>query len=181
MNTFAALLRGINVGGHGILPMEDLRAILERLGLHNVKTYLQSGNAVFRSNAGDRRGLSRKIGVAINRSHKFTPEVLIISIEELQSAIDSNPFPEGESDPKSLHVSFLSSPPDNPDLEKLESLRSATERFELIGSVFYLYAPGGIGRSKLASKVESALGVPLTARNWRSANAVLSMAREVEG
>jgi uncharacterized protein (DUF1697 family) len=180
MKTCAVLLRGINVGGHGTLPTKDLRAILERLGLQNVKTYLQSGNAVFRCNAGDRRGLSRKIGIAINKSHQFTPEVFIISIEELQSAIDSNPFPEGEADPKSLHVAFLSSPPDSPDLEKLESLRSATERFELIGAVFYLHAPGGIGRSKLAAKVESALGVALTARNWRSVNAVLSMAREME-
>ena len=71
------------------------------------------------------------------------------------------------------------SKPTNPDLEKLESLRSPTEKFELSGTVFYLYAPDGIGWSKLAAKVEKALGVAVTGRNWRSVGAVMSLALEV--
>ncbi len=78
MNTFIALIRGINVGGHGRLLMKDLRAILERLGLSNVKTYLQSGNVVFQSSSGDTCQLSHDIGIAINESCQFTPEVFVL-------------------------------------------------------------------------------------------------------
>ena len=179
MNTFIALFRGINVGGHGRLKMKDLRALLEALGLKNVKTYLQSGNAVFRTSSPDSSQLSHDIGMAIGESHQFTPEVLVLSLEELRSAIVSNPFPEGETQPTSLHLSFLKSRPSRPDLAKLESLRSTTERFELSETVFYLHAPDGIARSKLAASVEKALGVVMTGRNWRSVNAVMSMALEI--
>lgn len=158
--------------------MKELRAVLERRGLQDVRTYLQSGNVVFRSGVIDRRELAQTIASAINESHGFIPEVLLLSLEELQAAIAANPFPEGEAEPKTLHFYFLKSSPDSPDLEKLESLRSASERFELVESVFYLYAPDGVGRSKLAAKVERALGVPATARNWRSVSAVMSMAQE---
>ncbi len=179
MNTFAALLRGINVGGHGTLPMKELRTVLEGLGLQEVMTYLQSGNVVFRSSIDDRQELSRKIRSAINDSHGFTPEVLVLSVADLEAAVAASPFPEAAAEPKTLHCSFLRSKPASPDLEKLASLQSASERFELVGSVFYLHAPDGIGRSKLAAQVEKALGVAATGRNWRSVNAVLAMAREV--
>ena len=179
MNTFIALFRGINVGGHGRLLMKDLRAVLEGLGLKNVKTYLQSGNVVFQSSSSDSRKLSHEIGTAISERYQFTPVVFILSIEELRSDIASNPFPEGEDHPKSLHLFFLKSRPNRPDLAKLESLRSASEKFELLGTVFYLHAQDGVGPSKLAANVEKVLDVVVTARNWRSVNAVLSIALEV--
>jgi uncharacterized protein (DUF1697 family) len=179
MNTFIALFRGINVGGHRSLKMKDLRAILECLGLKNVKTYLQSGNAVIQSISNDSCQLSHDIGQAIYESHQFTPGVFVLSVEELRSAIASNPFPEGEDHPTSLHVLFLKSRPKRPDLAKLESLRSVSEKFELSDTVFYLHAPDGIGRSKLAANVEKSLGVVATGRNWRSVNAVMSLALEV--
>ncbi|MCB0263597.1 MAG: DUF1697 domain-containing protein, partial [Calditrichaeota bacterium] len=91
----------------------------------------------------------------------------------------ANPFPEGESEPKSLHLFFLAAPPENPDIAKIESLKSDTENYKLIGSVFYLHAPDGIGRSKLAEKVERALGVPATARNWRSVCQIMAIAEEI--
>ena len=178
MNTHVALLRGINVGGHGILPMKELRALLEDLGLANVKTYLQSGNAVFQCRAKDARRLERKIGKAIRESRGFAPGILVLSLAELRSAVEANPFPAGEDDPKTLHLFFLKSRPENPDLARLESLRARSEEFKLTESVFYLHAPEGIGRSKLAVKVEKALGVPGTGRNWRSVCASLAMARE---
>jgi uncharacterized protein (DUF1697 family) len=80
-----------------------------------------------------------------------------------------------------LHFFFLKSRPNTPDMAKLESLRSASEKFELIEKTFYLHTPDGIGRSKLAANVEKVLGVVVTARNWRSVNAVMSMALEVAG
>ena len=179
MNTFIALFRGINVGGNNILPMKELTAILTGLGLRDVKTYIQSGNVVFRSEKSDIAELSKEITAAVDKSHGFAPRVLLLPLEELKKAIDSNPFPEGESDPKTLHLFFLSSAPAAPDFASLEKNKAASEKFRLIGAVFYLHAPDGIGRSKLATSVEKAMGVAATARNWRSVTQILAMAEEV--
>ncbi len=178
MKTYIALFRGINVGGKNVLPMKELSAVLEGLGLKNVQTYIQSGNVVFKTSTSGKRKITGEIRAAIEKSHGFAPHVLLLSIPELRNAIVSNPFPEGESEPKSLHLSFLESSPANPDLALLTSLKTTKERFKLDGTVFYLLAPEGIGRSKLAAKTEKALGVTMTARNWRSVNAILSLAED---
>lgn len=179
MKTYIALLRGINVGGKNILPMKELAALLEGLGLKNVKTYLNSGNVVFLSETNDPNKLAGDIRTAIGGSYGFTPQVLIRSLQELQDSVAANPFPEGESAPKTLHLFFLEPAPTDPDLESLESIKTANERFRLIDSVFYLHAPDGIGRSKLAASAEKLLGVTATARNWRSVNKVITMATEI--
>lgn len=179
MNTYIAFLRGINVGGNNILPMKELATVLQDLGLKNVKTYLASGNVVFQSETADLAGLAGDIKAAIGRSHGFTPQILIRSIQDLRQAISANPFPEGESEPKTLHLYFLESVPPNPDLARLESVKSASERYKLVDTVFYLHAPDGIGRSKIATGVEKALGVAATARNWRSVSNVMAMAAEL--
>lgn len=174
--TCIALLRGINVGGRNILPMKELRALLEGLGLESVRTYIQSGNVVFQTEEPDLSRLSGRITSAIQKSHGFEPRVLLLGIEELDRAIQGNPFPEAEAQPKTLHVSFLESVPDAPDLEAIERVRSDTERFVLADKVFYFHAPDGIGRSKLAANVERYLGVPATGRNWRSVQKVRALA-----
>lgn len=180
MNTYVALFRGINVGGKNVLPMKELAAVLEGLGLSKVQTYIQSGNVVFQTTKGRKKDLAKDIGTAIGFSHDFVPQVLVLSIQELRNAIVSNPFPDGESNPKSLNLFFLETTPANPDLGRLASLQSGSERSQLVGTVFYLHAPEGVGRSRLASNVEKALGVTVTARNWRSANAILSLAMKAE-
>lgn len=181
MNTYIALFRGINVGGKNVLPMKELAAVLEGLGLNKVQTYIQSGNVVFQTTNRSRKGLEKNIGAAIGKSHGFVPQVLVLSVQELRNALVANPFPDGENEPKSLHLFFLESSPANPDLKRLASLQSVSERFKLIGTVFYLHAPEGVGRSRLASNVEKALGVTVTARNWRSASAILSLATREAG
>jgi len=179
MNTYVALLRGINVGGKNILPMKRLVAVLEGIGLKKVQTYIQSGNVVFQTRTNSSKKLSGDIGAAIGKSHGFVPPVLVLSIQEFRNAVVSNPFPDGENEPKSLHLFFMESSPVSPDLARLASLQSESERFQLDGTVFYLHAPEGIGRSKLAANVEKALGVTGTGRNWRSVKAILSLALEV--
>src|SRR5215208_350622 len=88
METYVALFRGINVGG---------------------KNYIQSGNAVFQHEQRDASLLSNKIAAAIKQSHGFEPRVLLLGLEEIERAVESNPFPEAESEPKTLHVHFLAS------------------------------------------------------------------------
>ena len=178
MLTYIALFRGINVGGNHILSMQALRTLLEQLDLQNVKTYIQSGNVVFQSDETDGSHLSEKISAEIEKDHGFEPRVLLLRQEEFEQAMKSNPFPEAEAEPKTLHIGFLASAPGHPDLEKLESIRKESERFELRGRYFYLHAPDGIGRSKLAASAERLLGVPMTDRNWRTVGKLLAMAKE---
>jgi uncharacterized protein (DUF1697 family) len=176
MATNIALLRGINVGGKGTLPMKELVAILESLGCRDVKTYIQSGNAVFEHEADVASKLAGKISAAIKNKRGFAPHVLVLEAKAFKKVVSGNPFPEAVAEPKSLHVFLLESKPAKAALKSLEGLRSDSERYELCGNVFYLHAPDGVGRSKLAANVERKLGVPATSRNWRTVCTLLGMA-----
>ena len=178
MKTYIALFRGINVGGKNKLPMKDLAATLANAGARDVATYIQSGNAVFRSEEGNASLLSDRVRAALEESHGFEPRMLVLESEELEGAVRSNPFPEAESDPSTLHLYFLAASPENPDLEGLEEIKGDRERFFLGDDVFYLHAPDGVGRSKLAANAERLLGVPATARNWRTVRKVMEMANQ---
>jgi uncharacterized protein (DUF1697 family) len=177
VNRYVALIRGINVGGRSSLPMKDLTEVLDGIGCRSVNTYIQSGNAVFQS-ASTAARLAREIANEVDRRRGFKPHVLVLGKSEFKQAVDDNPFPEGESDPKALHLGFLDSVPSSPDLQNLETLRTSSERFQLIGRVFYLFAPDGVGRSKLAAKSEKLLGVPMTGRNWKTVGRIMSMLEE---
>ena len=176
MNTYVALFRGINVGGHCALPMKELVATLEELGARKVRTYIQSGNVVFESAEKNLARLSRQVSAEILKRRGFEPYVHILTPEALAKAIAENPFPEAVIDPSSLHLGFLASPPKDHDLKKLSSLSKESERFHLTESVFYLHAPEGVGRSKLAASSEKLLGVPMTDRNWRTVCKIMEMA-----
>ena len=175
MNTYIALFRGINVGGNNILSMLELVAVLEELGLSNIKTYIQSGNVVFQSEEINHEELSQEIGSAIKKRSGFVAQVFILDVNEFKSAIASNPFTGIEAEPNTLHFFFLSSLPEHPDLKAVERVKKDSEQFRLIDKVFYLYAPEGIGRSKLAMNVEKILGVAVTARNWRTVSKLMAM------
>ena len=179
MTTYIALLRGINVGGANILRMKELASVLGCMGLENVQTYIQSGNVVFQSTTTDANQLSQAIRTAVEKSHDLAPEVLVLSIDELHDAIASCPFTDGDPDPKTLHLLFLASIPVDPDLDRLDAIKSTSERYQLAGPVFYLHAPDGVGRSKLAANVERAIGVSGTARNWRTVTKLMSMAEDL--
>lgn len=168
MNTYIALFRGINVLGKNSLPMKELVMILENLGANNVRTYIQSGNALFRSAENNSSQLAKQLAAEIKARRGFEPHVLILGFAAINTAIAKNPFREAEAEPNSLHLGFLASPPKNPDLEKLKVLKKASESFHLSDNLFYLHAPEGFGRSKLAASSEKLLGVPMTYRNWRT-------------
>jgi len=181
MQTWVALIRGINVGGKNILPMATLAEDLRALEFSNVRTYIQSGNVVFQSERGRKKrtaasDFARRIVETIENRHGFKPHVLVLRIDEFNKAMDANPFPGAQSEPKTLHLLFLDSTPKSPDLESLEDARSATEKFHLDPHVLYLHAPDGIARSKFAAKVERALGVPATGRNWRTVTKIRELA-----
>lgn len=180
MPSYGALLRAVNAGGADTLRSKDFAELLENLGLKGVKTYIQTGNAVFQTTAKNAEELPEKLQKAIKDRLGFAPDVIVLSLAELEAALAANPFPDAAENPKSLHLTFLATEPDKPNLDVLHAVMKASEAFRLEGKVFYFYAPEGVGRSKAFSKIEKALGVTGTARNWRTANKLLEMARELE-
>jgi uncharacterized protein (DUF1697 family) len=176
MTTCIALLRGINVVGRRMLAMDDLRRAIEQCGGRDVRTYIQSGNVVFRSQTRVASRLETKIAGAIASRHGFEPHVVVLTSAELASAAAGNPFPEANETPTSVHLFFLARRPPKPDLKSLEAIRAKSERFVLNGRIFYLHTPDGFGASKLAGRAERLLGVEATARNWRTVTTLLEMA-----
>jgi uncharacterized protein (DUF1697 family) len=180
VQTLIALFRGINVGGKNSLPMKELVEILKELGCRNVKTYIQSGNAVFQTKEKNTARLSTKVSAAIKKRRGFEPFVLLLEAAELEMAIAGNPFPEGEAEHKTLHIGFLECTPKCPDLKAVSTIQLASERFHLADCFFYLYAPAGIGQSKLAERAERLLGVAMTMRNWRTVCKIKEMVSELD-
>lgn len=161
------------MGGRNALPMRELTELFVTLGYANVQTYIQSGNVVFDSPKRVGKKKAELESQRISETRGFTPLILILGEDDLHSAIENNPF--SGSDGKTLHFFFLESTPRQPKLDRLAGLKAESEEFVLTESVFYLLAPNGIGRSRLAPAVESALGVPATARNWNTVAKLASM------
>jgi uncharacterized protein (DUF1697 family) len=178
MTTWIALFRGINVGGNNILPMAKLKSDLEALKLKNVRTYIQSGNVVFEATATSGTSLAKRIADRVENQHGFRPQVVLLNRDDLRTAVESNPFPQAVSHPQTLQFFFLAKPPVAPNLRALEDVKSPTENYRLTERVFYLHAPNGIGRSKLAANAEKHLGVATTARNYRTVVKLLDMIDE---
>ena len=172
MTTYAALLRGVNVGGHRRVPMAVLRDVLAALGHTGVTTYLQSGNAVFRSDEPDADVLAAAIRTAVRDALDVDVPVLVRAGAELAQVVAGNPWPDRAAEPKKLHVACLSAvPADAPDLS-----RFAPDEVRVVGRAAYLWYADRSGRSKLTLDVlERALGVTGTARNWTTVTALARM------
>lgn len=179
MKTWIALLRGINVGGNNILPMKDLRDLLAEFGYEDAATYIQSGNCVFRSVETDAPVIADNIGSAIEGGFGFRPHVFMLTPGTLNAALEANPFPQGVNDPKSVHLFFLAKSV-NADLDALAKFSKENEAFSLTDEVFYLYAPDGIARSKLAENIGKFVPVPMTARNLRTSIKLAELAQAVD-
>ena len=168
MNKYIVLLRGVNVGGNNLLPMKELSAQLEHAGFNNVRTYIQSGNIVLEGT----RNPENEMGALIQARFGFTPKILVLSEEEFNSAVANNPYTGFEG--KTVHFFFCKGSPDV-NFAKLDELVAETERYELTGQVFYLHAPDGIGRSRLAARAQACLGVSATGRNLNTVNKLKQM------
>lgn len=178
--TYICLLRGINVSGHKIIKMEQLRKSLEALGLENVATYIQSGNVVFSASQQSPETLCKKIQEKILRDFGFLVPVTIKSSEEVSKAIRNNPFPKEKNvDESRLHITFLSKPPETAGLQALERLPAKPDRFHYSGTEIYLHCPNGYGGSKLSNNtLERLLKVSATTRNWTTINRLHEMSLE---
>ncbi|MFD8226403.1 DUF1697 domain-containing protein [Streptomyces massasporeus] len=176
--TYAALLRGINVGGSRKVPMADLRTLLADLGLDDVRTYLQSGQAVFASGHGDEESLAGEIARAIEQRFGFGVDVIVRDHAQLRAIAEACPFPAADLEPKQLHVTYFSAPVTPDRFAEIDQEAYLPEEFRLGDRVLYLYAPNGLGRSKLAehlSKPRITKGVIATTRNWNTVVKLVEM------
>lgn len=178
MDTFIALLRGINVGGKNTLPKHALVRLAENLGAQRVRTYIQSGNAVFEATAPDASDFAKQIGTCIQQEFGFEPLVMLFQCKALEMAVANNPYPEAQVPGNFLHLGFMAAIPAQENWEKVTALKTASEQMRVVDRVLYLHVPEGIGRSKLAARAEELLGVDMTLRNWRTVCALLELAHQ---
>lgn len=178
---YAALLRGINVGGKRKVPMGALRELLTDLGHSAVTTYLQSGNAAFSSQAGDgEEELAAALEQAIEKHFGFSVDCLIRDHAYLTAVVDDCPFPADSLEPKQLHVTYFSEQVASERFKALDQSAFAPESFRLGDRSLYLYAPDGLGRSKLAEALaRPALlsGLTATTRNWNTVRKLAELTR----
>ncbi|WAZ24885.1 DUF1697 domain-containing protein [Streptomyces cinnabarinus] len=176
--TYAALLRGINVGGAKKVPMAELRTLLTGLGLDDVRTYLQSGQAVFAAGEGDARSWTARIAAAIERRFGFPVDVIVHDHAYLSAVVDACPFPAAELEGKQLHVTYFSEPVDEERFAGIDRSAFLPEEFRLGDRCLYLYAPDGLGRSKLAEQLAKpgvTKGLTATSRNWNTVVKLMEM------
>jgi uncharacterized protein (DUF1697 family) len=161
--TYAALLRGVNVGGRGRLPMPALVKAFESLGQEDVRSYIQSGNVVFRSTVTNREKLAAALERVLAEQFGLETRVLLRTHTELEAVVGGSPFDEA------VHVVFLDGTPKPAAVAALDPDRSPGDRFEVAGREIFLSLASGAGRTKLTLDwLERRLGVVGTQRNWNT-------------
>ncbi len=184
MQTYVAMLRGINLGSRNRVPMADLRTLASSLGFDDIRTYVQSGNLVFSSDVARSR-IAPTLAKGIHNAFDVDVPVLVRTKEELVGTCISNPFAEEgfvpDNQPTLFHVTFLDGIPDPGRVDGIADLavRYDPDTFRMVGSDIFLSIPGGYGETKLTNALfEKRLGVPATTRNWKSVVALTHMANE---
>ncbi len=167
-----ALLRGINVGGKAKLPMKQLAAIFTAVGAHGVRTYIQSGNVVFKADAAEPvvEAVTRQIAA----SYGYPGRIVLRSADDMRKAYTRNPFAGAST--QLLHVYFLADMPAAVAVKALDPERSPGDSFAVVGREVYLHIPQGMARTKLTNVYfDTKLKTVSTARNWNTVGKLMEM------
>ena len=180
METYIAILRGINVSGQKKIKMADLKVHLEELNFKNVRTYIQSGNVIFEHEATNPEGLENEIEKKISEKYGFQLPTIIKIPSELEYVLNNNPF---LNDPNKaanrLYVTFLSAIPSSINIGKLKNTDHSPEEYILDGKNIYFFSPNGYGKAKMNNNFfENKLKVTATTRNWKTVNKLLEISNE---
>ncbi|MDY8134792.1 DUF1697 domain-containing protein [Aquimarina sp. 2201CG5-10] len=172
MNTYIALLRGINVSGQKKILMADLKRLFEALGFVSVTTYIQSGNVVFQDALKNTTDLETIVKEGIQKHFGFDVPVLVIKPKDLQLIYKNNPFSEkitnGKVDPKKMFFTFLSKEPESALIKELP-VPSDGEEFVIVKKVIYFYAANGYGKTRLNNNFfERKMKCNATTRNLKT-------------
>jgi uncharacterized protein (DUF1697 family) len=179
-NIYIALLRGINVGGKNKLAMRDLVRMFANNGCREVRTFIQSGNVIFRTEAEVVDLLPDRISQEITKSCKYRTSLILRSEAELESVVCNNPFLERGLPEDNLHVLFLADMPRPSAVNLLDPDRSPPDEFVVRQKEIYLKLPNGAGRTRLTNAYfDLRLATTSTGRNWRTITKLLQLAKGV--
>ncbi len=182
MAVIISLLRGVNLGGNKLVRMEVLRGMYESLGFRDVRTYLQSGNVVFRTASRNLARLAPQIENEIERKCGFHSDVILRSASDLAETIARNPLAHRHGiNPSRLVVTFLRDCPSTEIRAALAGISCHPEELYVETRELYTYFPNGFAQSKLRVMMEKALKKTGTARNWNTVTNLLALAKEMEG
>jgi uncharacterized protein (DUF1697 family) len=178
MNTYVALLRGINVSGQRMINMKELKALFQKAGYENVMTYIQSGNIVFGSEEKNTKTIAKNIGDMIQNHYAFEVPVMVLSKENISDILDQNPYFDGKKDITKLHVTLLDDTPDAKLLASTRDEKYQSDEFTIDEKIIYLYCPDGYGMTKFSTMFfEKKLGVTATTRNWKTLEALQKLVK----
>ena len=173
MNTYIAILRGINVSGQRMINMKDLKSLFQKAGFENPMTYIQSGNIVFKSIEKSTKKLSKDFAELIQSHYNFDVPVMVLNEKEIAEILKSNPYNDGKKDATKLHVTLLADIPAKDLLESTRDERYQSDEFQIVDKVIYLYCPDGYGMTKFSTTFfEKKLAVTATTRNWKTMEAL---------
>jgi uncharacterized protein (DUF1697 family) len=179
MYTCIAFLRAVNLAGHNAIRMEDLSSLFSNMGFTDVKTYIQSGNVIFRT--GEDSDLTVAVEKEIQKVTGFGIDVMIRTPEELREIILKNPFRDHTKyNPARAAVMFLKNEPGEDIKAKMSEYDFYPDEFIISEKEVFIFCPGGFGRSKLTTGFfEKKLGIKCTARNLNTVNAILGIAEKL--
>ncbi|HVZ29357.1 MAG TPA: DUF1697 domain-containing protein [Asticcacaulis sp.] len=175
---WVGLFRGVNVGGNNKLPMKELAKMMENLGFADAKTYIASGNILFRSDLPE-SDIEAKIGDGIEKTFGFRPSLFLITLKHLEKVLAENPYKDHQHKGKAQHVFFFKAPPAKVDRALMDSLKADSEAYTVTDELMYFYAPDGIGRSVLIEKLGRAIKADMTARNLNTVETLRDMAKDM--
>lgn len=166
MPTFITLLRGVNVGKAKRVPMEAFRELLSGLGYTNVRTLLNSGNAVFDAAGGASARHAKAIATAIAAQLSIEVPVVVKSARQIAAIVNANPLADSAKDHSRLLVVFTQDKKELSALERIGPLVAPEEGFAVGEHAAYLYCAGGILESRAGAALLGAAGRTATTRNW---------------
>ncbi len=176
LETYVALLRGVNVGGKNKLPMQALIGICTEAGCIAVQTYIQSGNVIFQAPSETAKEISLKIAALMTERFGYRVPVVLRTAKQLEEAIRGNPFLEQNVPAETLHVMFLAAPPSPEQVASLDPGRSAPDTFAVRGQEIYLHLPNGVKDTKLTNAYfDTKLAIVSTSRNWKTVTTLLGL------
>ncbi len=176
MYHYIALLRGINVSGHKLIKMAELKEILVNIGFRDVQTYIQSGNVVFKSEETSIPDMELFIMSGISGKYGFYVEVMVRTVNEFSRIVETNPFPDAEGN--KLYITFFRNALQNIPFEELNKVKSASEVYLFQDRIMFLYCPEGYGLTKLSNPfIEKKLKTVATTRNMNTIVKLLGMAQ----
>ena len=167
---YVGLLCGVNVGGKNKMPMAELRGLFESLGFSDVRTFIQSGNVIFKSKQIPK---SSFLEAAIVERFAISTHVVLRTSSEIGTVLKHNPFAIDEE--ARVYVGFMAQKPSAAIVDALDHERFGAERFAIVGAETYLYLPIGMGQSKLPSYLDRQLKIPTTVRNWSPVSKLIEL------